>query len=195
MTNHGDRRYVVWLVGVALAMALGIAALLMGEFEQKSRLVQQTGRPLDSVISMTHQAEREFLRFRHAVALAEQSVQPLDFEGLTLRHQIFLSRLELLQNNPSIEVLSQRSEYLALIPRLQDLVQQSSRVMSMQPIEPTALTTLAGSLDTLGPAFQALSLAAASVTSQQLARQADEALSKQNEVIALTFALLLLLFL
>lgn len=89
MTNHGDRRYVVWLVGVALAMALGIAALLMGEFEQKSRLVQQTGRPLDSVISMTHQAEREFLRFRHAVALAEQSVQPLDFEGLTLRHQIF----------------------------------------------------------------------------------------------------------
>ena len=195
MTNHGDRRYVVWLVGVALAMALGIAALLIGEFEQKNRLIQQTGRPLDSVISMTHQAEREFLRFRHAVALAEQSVQPLDFEGLTLRHQIFLSRLELLQNNPSIEVLSQRSEYLALIPRLQDLVQQSSRVMSMQPIEPTALTTLAGSLDTLGPAFQALSLAAASVTSQQLARQADEALSKQNEVIALTFALLLLLFL
>ena len=155
MTNHGDRRYVVWLVGVALAMALGIAALLIGEFEQKNRLIQQTGRPLDSVISMTHQAEREFLRFRHAVALAEQSVQPLDFEGLTLRHQIFLSRLELLQNNPSIEVLSQRSEYLALIPRLQDLVQQSSRVMSMQPIEPTALTTLAGSLDTLGPAFQA----------------------------------------
>lgn len=195
MTNHGDRRYVVWLVGVALAVALGIAALLIGEFEQRNRLIQQTSRPLDSVISMTHQAEREFLRFRQAVALAEQSLQPIDLEGLTLRHQIFLSRLELLQNNPSIDVLSQRSEYLALIPRLQDLVQQSSRVMSVQPVEPTALTALAGSLDTLGPAFQALSLAAASVTAQQLAQQADKALSKQNEVIALTFALLLLLLL
>ncbi|NBY28272.1 MAG: hypothetical protein EBQ71_15525 [Betaproteobacteria bacterium] len=67
--------------------------------------------------------------------------------------------------------------------------------MSVQPVEPTALTALAGSLDTLGPAFQALSLAAASVTAQQLAQQADKALSKQNEVIALTFALLLLLLL
>ena len=195
MAHHGDKRYVTWLVSVALAVALGLGALLLSEFEQKKSLVQQASRPLDSVNAMAHQAEREFLRFRQAVALAEQNQKPVDPEALNLRHQIFLSRLELLQNNPSIAVLSQRPEYLDLMPELQDLAQQSSRLLSAQSIDPAALTSLAARLDRLGPAFQALGLAATSVTSQQLAGQADKALNQQDQLIALTLALLLLLLL
>lgn len=194
MVTSGKRsRFLFWLALVTAIMALAMGALLVFEITQKRLLTASRNLHADSVTALTFQAEREFLRFRHVLELASTSRNPPPAETLTLRHDIFLSRLALLQDNPSISVLAQRPEYLALRPALAKLVQQSESVMASQPPDPAALAALVTSFNEVGPAFQALSLAADSEVSHLLERQYDTTLSQNEQIVGLTLAQLVLL--
>ena len=194
MVTSGKRsRFLFWLALVTALMALAMGALLVFEITQKRLLTASRNLHVDSVTALTFQAEREFLRFRHVLELASTSRNPPPAETLILRHDIFLSRLALLQDNPSISVLGQRPEYLALRPALAKLVQQSESVMATQPPDPAALAALVTSFNEVGPAFQALSLAAASEVSHLLERQYDTTLSQNEQIVGLTLAQLVLL--
>jgi two-component system, sensor histidine kinase len=194
MVTSGKRsRFLFWLALVTAVMALAMGALLVFEITQKRLLTASRDLQTDSVTALTYQAEREFLRFRHALELASNSRNPPPAETLTLRHDIFLSRLALLQDNPSISVLVQRPEYLALRPALAKLVQQSESVMATQPPDPAALAALVVSFNEVGPAFQALSQAADSEVAHLLERQYDTTLIQNEQIVGLTLAQLVLL--
>lgn len=194
MVTSGKRsRFLFWLALVTAIMALAMGALLVFEITQKRLLTASRNLHADSVTALTFQAEREFLRFRHVLELASTSRNPPPAETLTLRHDIFLSRLALLQDNPSISLMAQRPEYLALRPALAKLVQQSESVMASQPPDPAALAALVTSFNEVGPAFQALSLAADSEVSHLLERQYDTTLSQNEQIVGLTLAQLVLL--
>jgi signal transduction histidine kinase/ActR/RegA family two-component response regulator len=192
-TSGKSSRFLFWLALVTAVMALAMGALLVFEITQKRLLTASRDLQTDSVTALAYQAEREFLRFRHALEAASNSRNPPPAETLTLRHDIFLSRLALLQDNPSISLLAQRPEYLALRPALAKLVQQSESVMATQPPDPAALAALVASFNEVGPAFQALSQAADSEVAHLLERQYDTTLSQNEEIIWLTLAQLVLL--
>ena len=186
-------RFLFWLaLGTAL-MALAMGALLVFELTQKQLLTASRKLQVDSVTSLTFQAEREFLRFRQALESATGGADPAMVETLRLRYDIFLSRLALLQDNPSISVVAQRAEYLALQPALTSLVRQTEAVMATMPPNPAALANLVASFNDIGPAFQALSQAANSEVAQLLERQYALTLEQNQQIVALTLAQLLLL--
>jgi signal transduction histidine kinase/ActR/RegA family two-component response regulator len=186
-------RFLFWLALVTALMALAMGALLAFELTQKQLLTASRKLQVDSVTSLTFQAEREFLRFRQALEAAESGVSPAMAETLRLRYDIFLSRLALLQDNPSISVLAQRPEYLALQPALSSLVLQTDTVMANLPPKPAELGKLLASFNEIGPAFQALTQAASSEIAQVLERQYALTLEQNQQIVALTVAQLLLL--
>ena len=134
-----NRRFLIWLaIGTAL-LALATAALLTFLLNQRQLIAESRSLQTDSITALTHQAEREFMRYRQTLDAAVNSRKPPDDEALTLRHDIFLSRVNLLRENGPIGSLDQRPEYRALKPRLDALVTQAEKAMAKMPQEPAEL--------------------------------------------------------
>ena len=94
-----NRRFLIWLaIGTAL-LALATAALLTFLLNQRQLIAESRSLQTDSITALTHQAEREFMRYRQTLDAAVNSRKPPDDEALTLRHDIFLSRVNLLREN------------------------------------------------------------------------------------------------
>ena len=189
-----NRRFLTWLaIGTAL-LALANTALLTFLLNQRQLIAESRSLQTDSVTAFTFQAEREFMRYRQTLDAAVNSRRPPDNEALTLRHDIFLSRVTLLRESGSIGSLELRPEYTALKPKLEALVTQAERAMAKTPRDKADLAALLDAFYAIGPGFQMLSLAADSELARQLERQSATALSLSNQTVALTlFQLLLLL--
>ena len=189
-----NRRFLTWLaIGTAL-LALANTALLTFLLNQRQLIAESRSLQTDSVTAFTFQAEREFMRYRQTLDAAVNSRRPPDDEALTLRHDIFLSRVTLLRESGSIGSLELRPEYTALKPKLEALVTQAERAMAKTPRDKADLAALLDAFYAIGPGFQMLSLAADSELARQLERQSATALSLSNQTVALTlFQLLLLL--
>ena len=189
-----NRRFLTWLaIGTAL-LAMANTALLTFLLNQRQLIAESRSLQTDSVTAFTFQAEREFMRYRQTLDAAVNSRRPPDDEALTLRHDIFLSRVTLLRESGSIGSLELRPEYTALKPKLEALVTQAERSMTKTPRDKADLAALLDAFYAIGPGFQMLSLAADSELARQLERQSATALSLSNQTVALTlFQLLLLL--
>jgi signal transduction histidine kinase/ActR/RegA family two-component response regulator len=188
-----NRRFLIWLaIGTAL-LALASAALLTFLLNQRQLISQSRSLQTDSITALTHQAEREFMRYRQTLDAAVNSRKPPDDEALTLRHDIFLSRVHLLRENGPIGSLDQRPEYTALKPKLDALVAQAEKVMAKTPQDPAELAALLDAFYAIGPGFQMLSLAADSELARRMEHQSATALGLSDQTVVLTVVQLLLL--
>ncbi len=97
-----------------LAVSVWLLQALWARSESASR-VERIG--VDSALHLAFQLEKEFLRLRHHIALAQH--QPEAAQQLPQRIDIFLSRIDLLSDNPSTALLQEDETYRALMPRLQ----------------------------------------------------------------------------
>ena len=128
-----NRRFLIWLaIGTAL-LALATAALLTFLLHQRQLIAQNRSLQTDSVTAFTFQAEREFMRYRQTLDAAVNSRRPPDDDALTLRHDIFLSRVNLLRESGSIGSLELRPEYTSLKPKMLALVAQAEKAMAQTP--------------------------------------------------------------
>lgn len=187
------RRFTSWVALCAATLAGLMAGMLFLQVRQGQELEEHTRLRADAITALTFQFEREFLRLRHALDTAWHTPDPQTAEDLTLRFDIFLSRKSLLEDNPSIQLLKERTEYAQLMPLLNDWLAKAEPVLLTQPLNVLALPALAASMDPLGPEVQALSLASISVISQ-LIEQKQATISGQNSTIVwLTAAQLMLL--
>jgi signal transduction histidine kinase/ActR/RegA family two-component response regulator len=192
----GRKKYQLNLVflGIGtLAMAAAMAVLLVFEIAQRNSIRDANESRADSVVAMAFQCEREFLRFRRVLGATVNSRIPPPHEELTLRYEIFQSRLSLLKDNPSISVLEGRDEYLKLAPKLNSIVQEADAVFAQATPQPRELGVLLAHLDALGPDMQSLSMAATSTVTRQLENQDASLLEQTNLIIGLTVLQLLLL--
>jgi signal transduction histidine kinase/ActR/RegA family two-component response regulator len=176
-------------------MAVAMAALLVFELAQRKSIEQYSHQRADSFTAMAFQFEREFLRFRQALDNRVNARVAPEPEALVLRYDLFLSRLNLLRDNPSISLLMSRSEYLTLMPKLDALVLRADLVLAKSPPESVALAGLLNDSNALGPDVQALSLAANSVVSHLLEHQAGDSLAQNELIVGLTLAQLVFLLL
>lgn len=113
MRLPGQRRFLLGLSLTAALLAVAFAIMLAVLMRQNRTVEEATRLQGDSITSLTFQLEREFLRLRSDLALTLRGrgrSQP-DWETVTLRYEIFLSRVELLRDNPSTLKLRTRSEY------------------------------------------------------------------------------------
>jgi signal transduction histidine kinase/ActR/RegA family two-component response regulator len=170
-------------------MAIAMAVLLVFELAQQKAIEQNARQRSDSFTALTFQFEREFLRFRQALDSSVNARVRPDPDTLSLRYDLFQSRLNLLRDNPSIGLLVDRPEYTALIPRLDALVQRADLMLSQDTqTPPAALAGLLDELNAIGPDVQALSLAANSVVSHLMEHQSSATLEQNELIVGLTFA-------
>jgi signal transduction histidine kinase/ActR/RegA family two-component response regulator len=192
-THRKDQRHLIRLALGTGLMALAMGVLLVFELVQRQTIQDTSVLRTDSVTSLTFQCEREFLRFRYTLDAYVNSREPPPADTLSLRYDIFLSRLTLLRDNPSINLLAQRPEYIRALAKLSELAGQADPVMAQSPLQPSALVDLLGKFNAIGPEVQSLSIAANGEVANLLERQSITALGQNDLIIGLTLAQLLLL--
>ncbi len=174
-------------------MALAMAVLLVFQLAQQKAISETFGFRGDSMTAMTFQSEREFLRFRSELQLAVNGAGPIDGDALQTRYDIFISRLTLLQDNPSIGLLTDRPEYQQVMPKLNSLVHRADAIMARQPLQRVELVVLLQELNSLGPDIQALSVASNGVIAKLIEQQASTMLRQGQLVIWLNMGLMTML--
>jgi signal transduction histidine kinase/ActR/RegA family two-component response regulator len=187
------RSYLFWLALGTATIALAMGVLLVFEVAQRHAIQTSDSQRLDSVTALTFQLEREFLRFREQLGRATNKHETVDPDVLTLRFDIFQSRLTLLRDSPSIALLMGRPEYQVVMPHMEKMVQHGVAVLASTPFDNKAMLGLVDELRTLGPEVQALSLAANAEVSSQLERHTSAALTQSDLIVGLTLAQLMLL--
>ncbi len=195
MPAHRDsRRYMLWLALGTTIMAAAMAVLLVLQFTQQQAIRKSADLRSDSIIALSFQLEREFLRLRQAVDVNAHSRLPIDLETLRLRSDIFASRLQLMQDTPSTIALQERSEYQSTIPQLVALLDQVDAAL-LPPSNPTRdqLVNLLPTFNAIGPSVQELTMSATRQTAALLEGQESTMLDQSRQIMALILAQLLLL--
>ncbi|MDZ7893104.1 MAG: ATP-binding protein [Rhodoferax sp.] len=190
-----NRRYLLWLAVGTGVLAVAMAILLGLQITQKQAIERANDLRADSVTALVFQFEREFLRFRQALEATVVRPDAPDVDNLTLRYDLFLSRLTLLRENPTTELITQRPEYQTAMPHLDELIAQADQVMAANPLNKKDLATLLVAFNAIGVDVQALSFAANSEVAALLESQDKTMLQQNNEIIRLTLAQLIFLLL
>ncbi len=174
-----------FLVGLSIATAvlvLGLTAIMV-LFQRQARSVEEAARlQADSVTALSFQLEREFLRFRAQLTTVVRAREAPDWDELVLRYEIFLSRADLIRNNPSTVKLRARTEYTDLLPKLDRLVERADPLMVDPKKNQKGLELLLTDLYDLGPDVQALSQVANSLVVRLMSEQV-QTVQSQSEVI------------
>lgn len=181
-----NQRYLFWLALGAAAMALAMTVVLVFEIAQKRALERSLGMRTDSITAPAFECEREFLRFRFALESMLYSRRPLDEQAVTLQYELFLSRLTLLRDSPSIFLLAARPEYKTVMPKLEAWVREADPVMGREPLDRRALAVLWEQANALATDVHALSIAANSEVAHLLETQGKNLLQQTQEIVVLT---------
>jgi signal transduction histidine kinase/DNA-binding response OmpR family regulator/HPt (histidine-containing phosphotransfer) domain-containing protein len=189
------RSYLLWLALGTACMALVMAVMLGLQLTQNRAIRASSELRGDNVTALTFQLEREFLRSREALEAAVNHPGNDHSEELMLRLDILMSRVELLRENPSTEVLKSRPEYMATLPRLEALHNSIDRLVESKGVDQAQLAALAREFSELGPEIQALTIAATSVISERLESQVGTMLYQNDKIVWLIVAQLVLLLL
>jgi signal transduction histidine kinase len=187
------RGFLFWLALGATAMAAAMAALLSIELGRKDEARRDAKILAETSSAPASEAEREFLRLRQALDSTVNSRTPPDDDELTLRYDIFLSRLKLLRDSPSLSFVRESNEYVDLLPKLDKLVLQAEVVMAANPRSHRALATLLADVTALSLEMNRLSRAADSGVNQLVERQKFALERQSNVIIALALLQLVLL--
>jgi signal transduction histidine kinase/CheY-like chemotaxis protein len=193
LADTKSQRYFFWLALGTLVMAIAMVSLLVFELAQKRSIVQSGTLRSDSLTALVFQFEREFLRLRQTLDGTLKTPGDVGTDALSLRYDIFLSRVNLLHESQGTAILNRRAEYRELMPRLDALVRDADLVMGQQPLQRAELQRLLEKLNQLGPDVQALSFAADSEVAFLLENQSITMLDQNNLIVGLTLAQLLLL--
>lgn len=191
--GSGRSRYLFWLALGVATMAAAMAVLLVVEMGQRRAVQDSIGLRTDSITAPAVECEREYLLFRHVLDSAVNGRVPPDPDQLTLRYELFLSRVVLLRDSYAATLLGERPEYQAVMPKLNQWVVAADAVMLQAPPDPKALAGLLVQVNALAADVHALTLASNSQSGHLLERQAHELLDQTEKIVALTLAQLLVL--
>ena len=188
-----NKRYLLWLALGTATMAVVMAVMLALQVTQNEAIRKGSQMRMDSVTAMAFQFEREFLRFRQALDVAVRTPDQSDPDDLVLRYDIFVSRLNLLRDNPSTDALLKRPELVKALALVDQLIERTDIELAKMPLNLAKLGDVLKEFNTIGPEVQALSLAADSLVTRLVEQQKNDLLSKSEHIIWLTLAQLVLL--
>lgn len=184
-----SRRFVSWLAVSAAAWAGVMIGLLFLQFQQVRNIEDSARLQADSITVLTFQFEREFLRLRHMVDTSLKTpLAQRDIDALVLRFDIFVSRTALLQDNPSIELIRQRPEYVDLAPTLKTIVAMGDEIFGQDPLLWQRMPEFLAYMEQVGPQVQALSFASNAVMSTLIETKQTTIQGQYHTILWLTLA-------
>ncbi len=188
-----NRRYLLWLALGTGCLAIVMAVLLVLQLTQNRAIRASSELQADSITALTFQLEREFLRMRQTLDSAVNSPTPPDADTLNLRHDIFMSRVQLLRDTPSTTLLKEHREYAVVLPKLDALAARGDTVLGKAQQQRQELALLLQDYNTIGPDVQALSVASNGIVSALLEDQRTTMLEQNNRIVWLTLAQFIML--
>lgn len=188
-----NKRYLLWLALGTATMAVVMAVMLVLQVTQNQAIREGGQMRADSLTAMAFQFEREFLRFRQTLDVAVRTPAQSDLDELSLRYDIFVSRLNLLRDNPSTDALLKRPEFVKALPLVDQLIERTDIELAKTPLNMATLGDVLKDFNAVGPDVQALSLAADSLVTRLVEQQKNDLLRKSEHIIWLTLAQLVLL--
>ena len=189
----GNQRYLFWLGVVAAVMSLAMASLMVYQKSQQEAIEESISQRADSVTGLTFNLERELLRLTLALDGSLHQGGTLDREALTLRFDIFQSRLLLLRENPSTVRLLDQPEYHQLMPALDALVRDADEVFSRPQLDTAALRAILARLKALHSDVLALTTATTQAEARRFTAQAEKMLAQSDLILWLMAGQLALL--
>ena len=185
------RRFVLWLGAASVAMAIALAIALHAVWRQGQSFELSARVRADSITALAFQLEREFLRLRAALERASLSPEPVDGAGLVLRLDLFISRVNLLEDNPSTRMLAERAPYRNTMPRVQALMRRADAVLQQPEVSRAELLALWREFESIGSDVQALSMDANMMMTDVLEHQVRTLQLQNRQVMLLLIGLLL----
>ncbi|MDZ4146520.1 MAG: ATP-binding protein [Burkholderiales bacterium] len=192
-----SRRFVLWLTALGFGLIFVIAPLTYVQYLQTDLLNRTQQYQNDSVIGFCYELEREYDRFRNALRDARLDPGPESLDALSLRYDILVSRIGLLQNNPTVSVLEPLAPYREAILQLSDFVRQTDHVLptGVRPhLQDDTLATLWQQSAPLGNTLVQLTRTA-NVAVQADTDQRNETIRLQSRVVVGLAAVMCLIFL
>lgn len=193
MAQPQQRRYLTWLALGTAGLAMVMAVLLVLQLTQRQAIRAGNNLPVDMVSTLVFQFEREFLRFSQTLDSSINSHVPPKADVLIERYDIFISRLNLLRDNPSTGDLLQLPAYRNTLPKVDALISRADLALAQLPLVAGTLAMLLGEFNALGPDIQSLSLSANSLIARKMERQKAALLSQNDQILWLTAIQLALL--
>ncbi len=194
-SRQDNRRFLVALAVVTGLLALGLAITATSIWQQSRHVETTTRLQADSVVSLSFQLEREFLRTRHEISLALSRPASARWQDVQERYDILASRIDLLRDNPSMKRLAQTEAYLGVLPELHGLLLDTDPLMAQPLAHLSQLQAVLQRMTLLGPAVQALSQAANAVVSHQMEEQLRLVQAQERQLLWLLIGQVVLLVL
>jgi signal transduction histidine kinase/CheY-like chemotaxis protein/HPt (histidine-containing phosphotransfer) domain-containing protein len=186
------RRYLLWIF-VTVAMAVVTVFMLAFQLVQVQASRQDKDTQVDSLTALLFQFEREFLRFRYELKLADFGGEFHDQDALRLRLDILLSRRSLLKEVPRFVSLRLSKGYANALPIFDRLIGAADTALARKPVDTEMLREVLTGLDALGPDIQGLSLAANTAIALQIESQQGALLAQHLRIFWLSLGQLVML--
>lgn len=186
-----DRLFKSGLIVLTVAILAVLLIMLQLIWARSAGSMSHSRIQSDSVVFMAFQLDREFLRFRNEVNLAMYRSE-MDPE-LMSRFEILLSRLDLLQNFPSHELLQEEKEFERVMPPMLTAIQKIDQLLVTG--QPSHLPQIIHELDTITPDLQSLVQITHRSVIRKIEIQDHKARTQDRMILALAATLLIFLML
>ncbi|WP_300555069.1 ATP-binding protein [Limnohabitans sp. Rim8] len=189
--HASDRLFKSGLIALTVAIVAVLLIMLQLIWARSAGSLGQSRIQSDSVVFMAFQLDREFLRFRNEVnsSIYRNAMDP----ELMSRFEILLSRLDLLQNFPSHELLQEAKEFERVIPSMLLAIQKiEDLLLSGQPAQ---LPQIIRELDRITPDLQSLVQITHRSVVQKIEIQDHTARKQDQLIMGLAASLLIFLML
>jgi len=180
------RRQLGWLALVSGFIALILLAVLAFATLQRHEIRTSFEDRGDSLTGLVFQFDREFLRLRQALLLAQQQPSSLDRENLWLRYDILSSRVELVRNSPIMAEIASEPEYTATLSAMSEFNRKMDALLAAKHPDPAAVTALVRTMWDLEIPIQMLSHVATIRTARNMEAASLRLLNQNALILALT---------
>lgn len=137
-----SRSIRLWAAAAVAGLAFIVAPLLWVQRAQGDLLNEKQEFQNDSVLWFCYQLEREHTRFTNLLREVSRNPTPSALDDLNERYDVFVSRIGLLQNNPSIALLKPSPQYGDAVARLNTFVTRADSVLAGKPPRPVTTDDL-----------------------------------------------------
>ena len=185
-------RLMRWLNLGGAAIAMAMVLLLGFEYTNVQDLGVRDAEYSEGVTNSVFQLEREFLLLRASIDRELVSRNPIDWDRLQLRSDLFQSRIDVIRNNLGSQSLHATRVYENLNPRLGNLSQLLDSTFNGNHPNRSQLVDLLQQMDAMVLDVNGLS-SAASAEVNHMQEAARMALNHQHRVILLVVLMQLLL--
>lgn len=187
-----------WLILIGLAMVLVLAAVGAIQVRQAS-LLDSTARFMEDDISWGYfQLETESMRFRESLYRALDAPEAMDFDDLSLRYEIFVSRQIHVGQGNGPHPFSDLVSYDSTMQKVNAFFEATDPYLGENPLarpDAAALKKILRNLDTLREPLHLLSLAASDLVGRLSDKRSNEVrrqITNNNVLSGFQYALTLL---